>query len=391
MTAQLLDGRRPRGAAAFPPAPVAVLGLGSFAIGTDMFVLAGLLTRTAADLAVTPGEAGLALAVYAGTYAVGAPVLGTLLDGRWLRPLLLGSIGVVGVAAVATALAPTLAVLLGARALAALAACVHVPAAAASALASVAPERRGRAAAVVPAGSSLAMVVGAPLGVVLAGVTSWRAAFVLVTLLAAVAVLALWRAGAGAVDLARTSARERLRPLRSPALVGALVVSALLMAGSQSVYAHVDVLVAGTTGTVLAAMGVGGVLGTWCGGLAADRWGGRRVVPVAAAALVTALVVVTIDPGTPGLLAAAVGWGAAAWACIPAQQHRLAGLAAGPAPVVLALNGTAVHLGFAAGALLGGLALGAPAGGPGALRLVVAACCGAGLLLHLMLIRRDRS
>jgi predicted MFS family arabinose efflux permease len=156
-----------------------------------------------------------------------------------------------------------------------------------------------------------------------------------VALLAAVAAVALWRAGAGSTDLARTTARERLRLLRG--------------------------------------------------------WGGRRVVPVAAVGLVAALLASTADPGAPGLVATAVGWGATAWPCIPAQQHRLAGLAAGPAPVVLALNGTAVHLGFAAGALLGGLALGAPSGGTGALRLVVAACCGAGLFLHLLLIRRDRS
>ncbi|GAA4684655.1 MFS transporter [Pseudonocardia yuanmonensis] len=391
MSTRVMEERRAGGAAVLPPAPVAVLGLGSFAIGTDMFVLAGLLTRTAADLAVAPADAGLALAVYAGTYAIGAPVLGTLLGGRRLRPLLLGSIAAVGVAAVATALAPNLAVLLAARALAALAACVHVPAAAAAALAAVSPEKRGRAASVVPAGSSLAMVVGAPLGVVLAGVTSWRAAFALVAVLAAGAAVGLWRAGAGAADLARTTARERLRPLRSPALVGTLGVSALLMAGSQSVYAHVDLLLQGWAGVVLAVMGVGGLLGTWCGGIASDRWGGRRVVAVAAVALATALVAVTADLGGAGLVVAAAGWGAAAWACIPAQQHRLAALAAGPAPVVLALNGTAVHLGFAAGALLGGLALGAPGGGAGAVRLVVAACCGAGLLLHLVLLRRERS
>lgn len=391
MSTRVIGARRPRGTAALPPAPVAVLGLGSFAIGTDMFVLAGLLTRTAADLAVAPADAGAALAVYAGTYALGAPVLGTLLGGRRLRPLLLGSIAVVGVAAVATALAPTLAALLAARALAALAACVHVPAAAAAALAAVPAERRGRAAAVVPTGSSLAMVVGAPLGVVLAGPSSWRAAFALVALLAAAAALGLWRAGAGSADLARTTARERLRPLRSPVLAGVLGVSALLMAASQAVHAHVDLVLPGAAGMVLALMGIGGVLGTWCGGIAADRWGGRQVVPGVALALAAALVAVTVDLGAAGLVAAAVAWGAAGWACIPAQQHRLAALAVGPAPVVFALNGTAVHLGFAAGALLGGLALGAPGGGVGALRLVAAACCGAGLLLHLVLIRRERS
>jgi predicted MFS family arabinose efflux permease len=69
-----------------------------------------------------------------------------------------------------------------------------------------------------------------------------------------------------------------------------------------------------------------------------------------------------------GALAVVLGWGIAAWGFVPAQQHRLIGLGVGPAPLVLALNSSATHLGFAAGALLGGLVV--DAAGAGALWLL---------------------
>jgi predicted MFS family arabinose efflux permease len=90
-----------------------------------------------------------------------------------------------------------------------------------------------------------------------------------------------------------------------------------------------------------------------------------------------------------GALAVVLGWGIAAWGFVPAQQHRLIGLGVGPARLVLALNSSATHLGFAAGALLGGLVV--DAAGAGALWLLAVPCCGAGLMLHAILTRGARS
>jgi predicted MFS family arabinose efflux permease len=56
---------------------------------------------------------------------------------------------------------------------------------------------------------------------------------------------------------------------------------------------------------------------------------------------------------------------------------------------VLALNSSAVHLGFATGALLGGLVVDAT--GIGALWLLPVGCCGAGLVLHGILRQEVRS
>ena len=152
--------------------PVAVLGIGAFATGTDLFVVAGVLGGLAGDLGITVGTAGLTVTVSAAAYAVGGPLLGAALGARPRRRVLIGSLALFGVCTAVAAAAPTFAVLLVARALGAFAASVHLPVAAATAVAAVPARSRGRALGVVLGGASVAMVLGAPLGVLLAGVLS---------------------------------------------------------------------------------------------------------------------------------------------------------------------------------------------------------------------------
>ena len=52
-----------------------VLALGTFAIGTESFVIAGLLPELAEDLAVPLGRAGLLVSVFAVVYALSAPAM----------------------------------------------------------------------------------------------------------------------------------------------------------------------------------------------------------------------------------------------------------------------------------------------------------------------------
>jgi predicted MFS family arabinose efflux permease len=374
---------------------VVALGTGSFAIGTDMFLVAGILVGLAGDLGVTVGAAGLMVTVFALAFATGAPLLSAALGARPRRQVLLGSIVLFGLCAVMAALAPTLPALLATRVLAALAASVYVPAASAAAVAAVPASHRGRALGVILGGTSIAMVVGAPLGVLLAATLSWRAAFGLVAFLAAVTAVAARRSVARSAPPARSTLLDRVRPLRSGPVVGTLAVTILVMTSSNSTYTYLAVLfgpVAGPAGLglVIGALGLGAVMGTWWGGTAADRWGGRRVVLLAVTALTAGFAALPLVATTvAGALTVAVVWGVATWAFVAAQQHRLVGLGVAPAPLLLALNSSGTHLGFAAGALLGGLVV--DTAGAGSSWLLAVACAGAGLVLHIIVNLEVRS
>jgi predicted MFS family arabinose efflux permease len=365
---------------------IAPLGIGAFAISTDLYVVAGVLPDLAADLGVTVGTAGLTVTVFALAYAAGAPVLGALLGARPMRQVLIGSLVLFALCNVVSALAPGLAVLLVARVLAALAAAVYGPAAGAAAVAAAPSHRRGRALGAVLGGSAVAMVLGAPLGALVASLLSWRAAFGLVAVLAVATVVGLLRSGVGSDAPARSTLAERLRPLRSPVVAGTLVVTFLAMTASSSTYTYLAVLVSGRVEPYIAAFGLAGLVGTWWGATAVDRFGSRRVVTAMVIVLGTGLATLPHVAGAVAL-AAVAAWGVAAWGFVSAQQHRVTGM--GPAPLLLALNSSAVHLGFATGALLGGRVV--DAAGVGSLWLIPLVCCGAGLVLHGILGREARS
>jgi predicted MFS family arabinose efflux permease len=372
---------------------VAALAAGACAVGTASFVVAGVLPGLARDLGVRPGAAGLTVTAFAAASALGGPVLGALVPARRAAALVAALVAFAGCNVVA-ALAPSLPVLLVARVAAALAAVVYVPRAGAAAVAAVPDARRGRALAVVLGGGSASMLLGAPLGVALAELYSWRAAFLLVAVLAVVAAGAL--AGAAGRSLAveppgAGPLRVRLRPLRSAPVAGSLVVTVLLMTGSNSAYTYVSALFAdgraAGLGLLIALFGAGGVVGTWCGGAAADRWGAPATVWAAAAVLTAVFAAWPLAYAAPaGALGLVAGWAVAGWASVPAQQHLLVGLAPRSAPLVLALNGSAINLGFALGSLGGGLVL--DVAGAQRLWAFATTCCAAGLAVQTALVRR---
>jgi MFS transporter, DHA1 family, inner membrane transport protein len=104
--------------------------------------------------------------------------------------------------------------------------------------------------------------------------------------------------------------------------------------------------------------GGGSVVGNLVGGYAADRWGGTRAVTIS---LIGVMLMLTAMPFVAtSLIGAGIIvplWSMFGWMLVPAQQARLIALAPDRAPVILALNASAIYLGAAGGAALGGTVL----------------------------------
>src|SRR6202140_2000334 len=203
-----------------PPQQAALywLALGTFAIGTEGFMIAAILPNIAADLVVSVALAGSLISIFALAYALSSPIL-TALTGRVdRRKLLLAAMTIFSLANVVAASTHTYWGLAAARVLLACAAGLYTPNANALAGALVAPERRGRALAIVNAGLTVAIAIGVPLGAVVGNRLGWRMTFVGVAVLSAGAVVGLLaglpaRAGAGMVT---ATLRERVRVVRQP-------------------------------------------------------------------------------------------------------------------------------------------------------------------------------
>lgn len=78
--------------------PLYWLAVGTFAVGTESFMIAGLLPAMAADLGVSIGVAGQLVTVFALAYALGSPVLAALTGNLNRRRLLIGAMTLFAVA-----------------------------------------------------------------------------------------------------------------------------------------------------------------------------------------------------------------------------------------------------------------------------------------------------
>ncbi|HUR04075.1 MAG TPA: MFS transporter [Nonomuraea sp.] len=343
-----------------------LLALGTFAVGTDAFVLAGFLPATAADLNVSTASAGQAVTAFAVAYAVLAPIVATTTARVPRRPLLVAALLVLGLANLGSALAPDFPLLIVSRIVAAAGAAAFTPNAGGVAASLVSPQRRGRALAVVVGGLTVATAVGVPLGDAAGHWMGWRQALGLVA-----ALCLLIAAGLGILlpALPANSAvalRTRLSVLGNRTVRAILPLTVIGMAAAYTVYAYVVPALQAVGISPAASMwmlslyGLGAVAGNWASGQATDRWGSIRVLRTGYLAMAASLALLgtmaatqTHAPALVGLLA--LIWGASSWCQTPAQQHRLIAVAAEQASLVIALNSSAIYLGIGAGTLLGGL------------------------------------
>ncbi len=339
---------------------------GAFAIGTGSLVITGILPNLASAFGVTIDTAGLLISIFALAYAIGSPVLSTLLGDVDRRALLAGALSVFTLANLFAAFTSDFASLMAARIVMALASGVFMPAANAVAVALVPPERRGRAIALVTGGMTVSLILGVPLGTAVAA-HGWHHAFLIVALVGALALLGLLFQLPAGLPRVTNSLSERLQVARRGDVLLALGTTALWTTGAFTLYTYIAPFLAahaGITGhwlgAALVVSGIGSAVGNQWGGIAADRFGPERalvfVLTLLAGALAAAsTVAVTLPPETAvfALPLIIMIWSGAGWAGHPAQMSRLASMAPDATVVALSLNASALYLGIAAGSALG--------------------------------------
>jgi predicted MFS family arabinose efflux permease len=334
-----------------------------FAIGTDLFIVSGLLPAVGRDLGLSVGVAGQSVTAFALTYAVASPVLTSVSAGVDRRRLLVVVLGVFAVGNGLSALASSLVVLLASRAVAGAGAALFAATASGVAARISPPGRRGQALAVVYAGMTSAIAIGVPLGNAIGALSSWRWAFAFVAVLAVLAAAGLrWRLPtlSGTVGV---SVRERLRAIRLPGAPAALVVTMLWVVGTFVLYTYLgSVLQAQTHASptartwLLLAFGVGSFAGVFVGGRLADH--DHPTIALGTTIALLAPVMAGLWLALGSVISAGVGlavWGLVHWASFPLIQHRLLGMGGSHGDMLLALNNSFVYLGQTLAAILGGL------------------------------------
>lgn len=341
-----------------------LLALGMFALGTDAFVVAGLLPVISREMQVSEGLAGQLVTVFSLTYGLGAPVLAAL-TGRFMRNrVLLIALFVFALVNVGSALAPTFPLLLLTRLLAGCCAATYAPLAYAVGTSLAPPEKRGQALAFVVLGLTVATVFGSPLGTWIGTNFGWRLSFALVALLALIAVLALVLGRLPQVaSTPALSLKERLAPIRQPALLLALAPALLWNTGFYIVYTYIapllhENLAFTDISLFLLIFGLGVVAGNLLGGFITDRFGVAR--PLCISLPLLALLYMTFFfslKSLPMTMLVLFFVGLLGSLFFTPQQYRLLTLASRHANVILALNNSTLYVGIAMGSIIGGIIL----------------------------------
>jgi predicted MFS family arabinose efflux permease len=347
--------------------PVYLIALGAFALGMASYVTAGLLPLIVQDFSVSLALAAQLVTAFTLAYGLGSPLIVAVLPAQRQRQGLLAALLVFVLANVASALAPTFTWLLLTRAVAGVAAGVYLAMGMAAAAGLCHSHQHGKAIALIMGSMASGTVIGVPLSLLLAQYLGWAAALWLIAILGALAWLGLaWRLPA----LAPTKAlplRSKLRLLGDAQVIAILLVSLLAAVASLGMYTFITPLLAEQghgllpVAVYLWVWGIGGVLGSFLIGPLADRYQGSPLTLAILLLLGLSLLLLPLSAplGAWLLMLPIALWGAVGWALqVPQNQALLKARAQqGDGHVALALNESALYLGSAIGAALGGLHL----------------------------------
>lgn len=342
------------------------LAMGGFGIGVTEFVSMGLLSMIADDFQITEDRAGMIITVYALGVVIGAPLI-TAFTGRVPRRrllLILMAAFVVGNAL--SMLDSSYEMLLLARFIAGLPHGAYFSVASLSA-ASMAPEgQRGRAIAFVGMGLSIATVAGVPAAQSLGDYFGWASAYGLVTVIGVLTFIALWFLMPHMTQMAATSPLTELSALKNSQVWLTLGIGSIGFGGMFAVYTYISWTMTDQAGlpasliwVVLMAYGVGMVAGNYVGGRMAD-WNVDRSILIALICIVIALisfyftsnhaVAGTLNFGVVGFFGSTL---------VPSLQIRLMDVAGRAQTLAASLNQSALNIGNALGAAIGGAVIGA--------------------------------
>lgn len=349
------------------PGWLLLLFIATLALGTDEFVISGILPDVASDLGVSSGRAGLLVTAFALAFCLGSPIAAVLTDRVDKKRVLVGGLLVFAVANAFMAVAGHIELALVLRIVAGLAAAAVSPTAMAIAGTRAPSGSEGRYLAVATAGLTVALFTGVPLGAWIGQAWGWRSTFAMIAVVTAVVAVLSAVLTPAVPGNEPTSLSVRLAPVRNWKILSLVLAMFLCGAGGLTFYNYLGATIEehldGTAGNVtwtLLLVGLVGIVAVFGGGALTDAKGPRigRLVIVGGHALALLAVglyfVLGGGFGVLFLLLVSV-WSLFSWALSPAMQASI--MSVDPQHAMLSAS-----LGISG--LYGGAGVGAAVGGP---------------------------
>lgn len=344
------------------------LAIVSFLVGTSEYVISGILDKISDTLGISITSAGQFVTVFSFVYAICTPILMALTAKIERQKLLVGALGLFVFANILSFVLPGFGLFVIARVLMALGAGMVVVTALDIA-AKIAPEgKQASSIATVVMGFTTSLIIGVPLGRMVAEAYGWKSVFGFIALLGLLAIFVLYKTIPQVKGDAPVPLTKQLALLKNRKVALGLSITFFWLGGYSIAYTYISPYLLKVAGInegmlsgVLLAFGVASLIGSKFGGYSTDKRGvsftliGGMLLHIAAFLLLSAGV--ALHSSWVVVVVILVLWSFAAWSSGPTQQYNLIRIEPNYSGVMLGLNQSTMQLSMAAGAGIGGLAV----------------------------------
>ncbi|WP_047986554.1 MFS transporter [Ornithinibacillus californiensis] len=338
----------------------------SFIIGMVELIISGLLDLIAEDLHVTIGAAGFLVTIFSLIFAIASPILLIMTAKIERKKLTINFLVLFLLGNIISVLSPTYSILLIGRVITAISGALLIILCLVMAPRIVEPKYRGRAIGIVSMGVSGSLVLGVPIGLMLGEMFSWRAPFILISVLTALSIVGVYFWMDRVAPRPSVPIGVQLATLKSRKVLFAHITTFLYMSGHSVLYTYLKPFVQETMGLgaawisiIFLIFGIAAVSGGGIGGALADTLGTKKTVVYA---IIIFSIVIMVIPYTtsilPLFLITLIIWGIMSWAISPAMQSYLIESSPETSEVQQSLSNSSLHFGIAFGAFVGGLIIG---------------------------------